>query len=274
MESQFFEYEDQKIFYQYFTGEITNAILLLVHGLGEHSGRYASWAHKFNQYNYGVCALDLPGHGKSEGKRGDIIKFSDFYNVLDIFAERVQKDFPEKPIILYGHSMGGNIVANYVLKRKPVLKALILSSPWLKLTTQPNTFKYLLGRLMHKIYPQYHDRTNLNASFISRIPEEVEKYKTDKLVHDRITPALFFPLYIKGIKMVDKAAEFYLPTLVFHGSEDQLTSYSASQKFAEGNDKIHFKSYEGGYHELHNDLCREELFEDILDWLSIHVVMR
>jgi len=274
MMSQFFEYEEQKVFYQYFTGNMSNAIILLVHGLGEHSGRYALWAQKFNQYNYTVCALDLPGHGKSDGKRGDIIKFSHFYKVLDLFVEQIRRDFPEKPIILYGHSMGGNIIANYLLKRKPQVKAVILSSPWLKLTIKPSAFKYFVGKLMHKIYPQFHDKTNLNANFISRIPEEVEKYKMDPLVHGRITPALFFPLYLKGIKMVERASEFYLPTLVFHGSGDNLTSHAASQKFASGNDKIDFISMEGGFHELHHDLCREELFEKVIDWLSVHVVMR
>lgn len=274
MQANFFEYNEQKIFYQYYTGEVSNAIIVLVHGLGEHSGRYASWAQKFNQYNYAVCALDLPGHGQSEGKRGDIIRFSDFYKILDHFLTIVRAHFPDKPIILYGHSMGGNIAANYVLKRKPALKALILSSPWIKLTVKPNAFKYFLGKLMHKIYPQYHDKTNLNPFFISRIPEEVKKYESDPLVHSRITPALFFPLYFKGMQLIEKAPDIYLPTLIFHGTDDKLTSPLASEKFAHGNSKIDCKLYEGGYHELHNDICREELFEDILDWLSVHVVMR
>jgi acylglycerol lipase len=274
MTKNFLFYNDQPIHYQYFTGEVSNAVILLIHGLGEHSGRFEAWARKFNTYNYAVCALDLPGHGLSYGKRGHIHKFSDFYKVLDLFLEKVKADFPEKPVILYGHSMGGNILTNYVLKRKPMVKSMILSSPWLKLAVKPNVFKYFLGQLMYKIYPQFHDKTNLNPAFISRIPEEVEKYKSDKLVHGRITPALFFPLYVKGIKMVEKSKLFDLPTLVFHGSQDMLTSHEASQKFAQGNEKIDFISYENGYHELHHDLCREELFENILDWLSVHVVMR
>jgi alpha-beta hydrolase superfamily lysophospholipase len=274
MENKYFDFMDQKVHYQYFTGETSNAVIILIHGLGEHSGRFEAWARKFNNYNYAVCALDLPGHGLSYGKRGHIYKYSDFYKIIDNFIELVKTDFPEKSITLYGHSMGGNILANYVLKRKPLVKALILSSPWLKLAIQPNVFKYFLGKLMYKIYPQFHDTTNLNPAFISRIPEEVEKYKTDKLVHGRITPALFFPLYVKGIKMVERAKEFYLPTLVFHGSHDNLTSHAASKTFAGGNDKIDFISLEGGFHELHHDLCREELFEKIIDWLSVHVVMR
>ncbi|MBL7789834.1 MAG: lysophospholipase [Chitinophagales bacterium] len=274
MSNNYFTFLDQKVHYQYFLGDTSNAIIVLIHGLGEHSGRYELWARKFNAYNYGVCALDLPGHGLSNGKRGYIYKFSDFYKVIDSFLEQVKLDFPNKPLILYGHSMGGNILSNYVLKRKPQVKAIVLSSPWFKLAVKPNAFKYFLGKLMHKIYPEFHDKTNLNPNFISRIPEEVEKYKTDKLVHGRITPALFFPLYIKGMKMVERAKEFYLPTLVFHGSGDNLTSHEASKKFASGNDKIDFLSIEGGFHELHHDLGRDELFEKIIDWLAVHVVMR
>ena len=274
MNNQFLDFNGEKVHYQYFTGGTSNAFIVLIHGLGEHSGRFEVWARKFNAYNYAVCVLDLPGHGLSYGKRGYIHKFSDFYKVIDLFIEQVRKDFPEKSITLYGHSMGGNILTNYVLKRKPAVKAMILSSPWLKLAVKPNVFKYFLSKLMYKIYPQFHDKTNLNPAFISRIPEEIEKYKADKLVHGRITPALFFPLYLKGIKMVERAKEFYLPTLVFHGSEDNLTSHDASRKFASGNDKMDFISMEGGYHELHHDICREELFEKIIDWLSVHVVMR
>ena len=274
MNNQFLDFNGEKVHYQYFTGGTSNAVIVLIHGLGEHSGRFEVWARKFNAYNYAVCTLDLPGHGLSYGKRGHIHKFSDFYKVIDLFIEQVRKDFPEKSITLYGHSMGGNILTNYVLKRKPAVKAMILSSPWLKLAVKPNVFKYFLSKLMYKIYPQFHDKTNLNPAFISRIPDEIEKYKADKLVHGRITPALFFPLYLKGIKMVERAKEFYLPTLVFHGSEDNLTSHDASRKFASGNDKMDFISMEGGYHELHHDICREELFEKIIDWLSVHVVMR
>lgn len=272
--NRFFEFMDGKFHYQYFTGEVSNAVIVLIHGLGEHSGRFENWARRFNAYNYAVCALDLPGHGLSSGKRGHIYKFSDFYKVIDQFIAQVRTDFPDKPIVLYGHSMGGNIISNYVLKRNPLAKALILSSPWLKLAVKPNVFKYFLGKLMYKIYPQFHDTTNLNPAFISSIIEEVEKYKTDKLVHNRITPALFFPLYIKGMKMIERAKDIYLPTLVFHGSKDNLTSHEASKKFASGNAKIDFISIEGGFHELHHDVGREELFEKIIDWLAVHVVMR
>ncbi len=274
MSENFFEYKDYKIHYQYFTGNKNNAIIILVHGLGEHLGRYESWAHKFIQYNYAVCTLDLPGHGLSSGKRGHIKKYSDFYGILDTYIQKVKLDFPNAPIILYGHSMGGNIVVNYILEEKPNVKAVILSSPWLQLAVKPPVLKFWLAEFMYKFFPSYSDSTNLNPNFISRIPEEVKRYKEDKLVHGYITPGLFVPLFFKGLKAMKAGKKIYLPTLIFHGTADMLTSAEASHYFAEENEFNTFKSFENGYHELHYDICREELFENIIDWMATHVVMR
>jgi len=274
MEDKYITLDSGKYHYQYFTGAESNAIIVLIHGLGEHLGRYERWAKRFNPYNYAVCMLDLPGHGLSDGKRGHVKNVNIIYDLIDNFIEKVREDFPNKPIILYGHSMGGNIVGNYVLHRSAAIKALILSSPWLRLAIKPNFFKFQLGKLMFKIYPKFSDRTNLNPDFISRLPEEVDLYKHDKLVHGSITPALFLPLFFNGMALIKKAKKMYCPTLIFHGSGDKLTSHAASLEFSKQNEKIDFVSYENGYHELHHDICQDELFENILDWLSVHVVMR
>lgn len=263
-----------KIYTRYYLANESNAIIILIHGLGEHMGRYASWAGKFKPYNYTICGLDLPGHGKSEGKRGHFTSVNALYNTIDIFIEQVKNDFPDKPLILYGHSMGGNIAGNYLIERQPAIKALILSSPWLRLSVQPNFFKFWLAKWMYKIFPSFPDATNLNPGFISRIPEEVVLYKNDELVHGKITPGLFVPLFFNGIALVKKAKKIYCSTLVVHGTNDKLTSHKASQELAEKNDKIDFIAFEGGYHELHHDSCQEELFEAIIDWLSVHIVMR
>lgn len=268
------EKEDLKYYYKFFHANQDNAIIVLIHGLGEHIGRYETWAEKFSQYNYAVCGIDLPGHGQTKGRRGHISSIHKVYDILDDFIFKVKEIHPQKPIILYGHSMGGNIAGNYVLERNPDIKALILSSPWLKLAIQPPVFKFWLAKWMYKIFPSFPDSTRLDPNFISRIPEEIQKYKNDKLVHGSITPGLFVPIYLNGLSLLKKANKFKIPTLIFHGTGDKLTSAKASKEFAEQNELIDFKSYEGGYHELHYDLCREELFEDILDWLSIHIVMR
>ena len=274
MNNHFFNYNGKQIHYTYYLGNESNAIVLLVHGLGEHIGRYESWIARFKPYNYTFCAIDLPGHGLSDGKRGHIHNVQEFYDILNLFLDRIKDDFPNKPIIIYGHSMGGNIAANYVLNHSPAIKCLILSSPWIQLAITPGFFKFQLGKLMLKIYPQFHDKTNLDPTFISRLPEEVERYKNDPLVHSRITPSLFFPLFFNGLALIKKAKNIPCPTLVVHGTGDKLTSHKASEEFAAQSDKIDYIAYPNGYHELHHDACRDVLFNDILDWLSVHVVMR
>lgn len=261
-------------YYKFFHANQDNAIIIIVHGLGEHIGRYEPWAEKFAQYNYAVCGIDLPGHGQTSGRRGHINSILKVYDILDDFIIKVKAQHPNKPIILYGHSMGGNIAGNYVLERKPEIKALILSSPWLKLAVKPPVFKFWLATWMYKIFPSFPDSTKLDPNFISRIPEEVQNYKKDKLVHGSVTPGLFIPIFFNGLSLLNKASKINVPTFIFHGSGDKLTSYKASKEFAKHNDKIDLKIYENGYHELHYDLCREEVFEDILDWLSVHVIMR
>jgi acylglycerol lipase len=274
MTPRFFELDKHKIHYHYYTAHYNNVIIVLVHGHGEHLGRYSEWADKFKPFNYTICGLDLPGHGLSNGKKGHIRNYEDYYDILDEFTEIIRNDFPDRPILLYGHSMGGNIVANYLMDRKPDVKAAILSSPWFELAIKPNVFRFWLAKTMYKLFPSLGDRTRLNPNFISRIPDEVEKYKKDPLVHDSITPGLFIPMFFKGLKAKKSGRKNTVPTLVVHGDGDQLISCDASFYYSESNKNISFKKYENGYHELHHDLCRDELHADILDWLSSNVVMR
>lgn len=272
MREEFFELDNKKFRSVYYDSEKNNAIIVLIHGLGEHIGRYKEWASEFNKYNYLVCGFDLIGHGKSDGQRGYIKSLDNFYDSIDYFLEKVSSEHPRKDIILYGHSMGGNIVANYILERNPRIKATILSSPWFSLASKPNIFRVLLAKTMNKIYPKFSDKTGLNVNFISSLDHEVKKYETDKLVHSKITPRLFLSIYSKGKSVIKKSKHLRIPTFVFHGSDDQITNCGISEEFSNNNSEIEFKKYEKGYHELHHDFCREELLNDILDWLSVKVV--
>lgn len=274
MEDSFFMFDNQALHYNYYTTDNNNAIIILVHGLGEHFGRYEPWAKRWNAFNYAVCGFDLPGHGLSYGKRGHFPPLEVVFDMLEKFIEKVKADFPNKPYILYGHSMGGNIVANYVIERNPKLNACILTSPWLELPSDPPFFQFLLAKIMYKIYPAYGDKTGLNETKISRIPEEVEKYKNDPLVHENITPGLFLPLFYKGLKAIKNAKKISLPTYLIHGTADELTSPKGSIKFQQNNPDITIKLYEGAYHELHNDLDSQQVLEDMLDWIAAKVLYR
>jgi alpha-beta hydrolase superfamily lysophospholipase len=272
---KFIDFQGKKFFYKYHAKPENNIVVALIHGLGEHIERYDHWAEKFQEYNYAFCGFDLYGHGQSDGKRGSTPSMDFLFDSIDFFLEHLENEFPDKPIVLYGHSMGGNIVANYLLNRPSKIAGCILTSPWFRLTQKPPIFQFLLAKLMIKIYPNYTDKTGLEANLISRIPEEVDKYQKDPLVHGNITPGLFVPIFLMGETAILKASKIKnIPIFIAHGTDDMLTSYKGSEAFAKNNSNVTLKLFKEARHELHNDLCAQELFEDLLDWLSAHVKYR
>ena len=117
------------------------ALICFVHGLGEHSGRYVNWAENFNQENIAFCSFDLRGHGKSSGKRGDVSKYDDLMDDVAVFLENGKARFPDCPQFLYGHSLGGNLAANYVLRFRPDLAGVIVTGPAFRLAFNPPVWK-------------------------------------------------------------------------------------------------------------------------------------
>jgi len=247
-------------------------IVCLVHGMGEHCGRYEHIGKFFCDNKIALVAYDQRGHGKSEGKRGHTPSYDHLLQGVDDLINKAKELFPEKSLVLYGHSMGGNLVLNYAMRKEPVLKGMIASSPWLRLAFEPPFIQVKLGQLMKGIYPGFSQSTKLDVKTISRILEEVKKYDEDPLVHDRISAMMFTSMYDAGLWALQHPEEMKLPLLHFHGTADQLTSYEASKEFAgKVNGDMTFKLFEGAYHETHNDLCRNEVFAMMKGWLEEHL---
>ena len=175
-------------------GEI-RGVLCIVHGMGEHSGRYAHVAEFFGKHGFATIADDHYGHGKSQGKRGHVASFEYFLEGVDNLLEEAEKTFPGIPKILYGHSLGGNIVLNYVTRKSPDLAGVVSTSAWLKLYMTPPRFKVWLAKKMDNIFPSYAENNGLDVTRISRDPEVVKKYKTDPLVHKKISARTFLESY-------------------------------------------------------------------------------
>ncbi len=127
------------------------AVICLVHGMGEHSGRYGHVADRLTQACYSVFAFDLRGHGKSPGPRGHTPSYEALLNDVNFFLNEVDKNFPELPLFLYGHSLGGNLVLNYVISRQPKLKGVIVTGPWLRLAFEPPRFKIILAQITNYV---------------------------------------------------------------------------------------------------------------------------
>ncbi len=247
------------------------ALICVVHGFGEHIGRYDQFAGFWNTNQIGVMGFDLRGHGRSGGKRGDTPSMKAFWEDIRQFLALASSKFPDVPLFLYGHSMGGNLVANYVLEKKPdYLKGVIMTSPWLRLAFSPPALKVFLGQIVEKIYPQYTEKSTMDTAGLSRDLEVVKAYKTDPLAHKNITVRLFGTITLGGKRAIDEASNFSLPLLLMHGKADPVTSMWASQEFGKKvqQELITEKYWEGCLHELHNELNRDEILALILEWLN------
>jgi alpha-beta hydrolase superfamily lysophospholipase len=249
-------------------GENTRAVIILVHGLGEHIQRYLDWAELFKEKGIGFLGVDLPGHGRSQGRRGNIRNYNQLAEMIDILLESSNRTFPGCPVYLYGHSLGGGIVLEYLLKRKPKLKGAIVTSPWLRLSFEPPRSKVVLANIMKSIMPGLVQPSGLNVNHISHNEAVVLKYERDPLVHGKISVSLFAAAMGAAKYSLDHASELNIPTLIMHGSEDMITSPEASREFAGKTEMAELKIWEGGYHELHNEPFRDDVFAYIMNWID------
>ena len=248
----------------------SKGIICIVHGLGEHSDRYRHVAQAFTEAGFTVVALDLRGHGKSEGERGHTSSYWIMLSDLDELLRLVMQKFPKVPVFLYGHSLGGNLVLNYVIRFRPAVKGVVVTSPWLKLAFDPPTVKMKLGRFMNLIWPSYSQHNDLKVAGLSHDESVGENYLRDPLVHAQISARLFVGAYQAGKWALEHASRFNYPLLLMHGEADAITSPEASKKFASclPQAKCTFKLWQDMYHELHNEVIKENLFKYEIEWLN------
>ena len=245
------------------------AIVCLVHGIGEHSGRYVHVAHSLTEAGYALLTMDLRGNGKSQGRRGHTTSYEALLDDVAHLLDEADDHFPKHFRFLYGHSMGGNLVLNYTLRRRPNIAGVIATSPWIHLAFKPPFWKIPLGRVMNVLWPSLSLDNELNAEGLSHDPGLIQTHKDDPLNHGYITPRLGISMLGAGQWALDHANEFPLPLLLMHGGADPFTSVQASRTFAERLSADHtFKIWEGMYHETHNELQKNEVINYLIDWLD------
>ena len=262
------------LFYQVWSpAQTPDCIICLVHGIGEHSSRYANWAERFVDKNIAVLAFDQRGHGQSEGKRGVIPSYDALLNDIDLLLLECENRFPNIPVILYGHSMGGGEVLTHLHKRNGRYKAVISSSPWLIAQNSPSKFLIPLIKLLAYLIPNFSLKTKLNGDLITHDKLISESYLNDPLVQPWISFRLFSQAYQAGYDLLNTSVPVKNNLLLLHGSTDQITSHIASQKFAANAGSLcHLHIFEGAYHELHNEFCKDEVFNLILSWIHKNVI--
>jgi alpha-beta hydrolase superfamily lysophospholipase len=245
------------------------AVIALVHGMGEHCGRYRRLAEFFTAQGFAVIAFDQRGHGKTEGKKGHITHYNQLLDGVDELIDRATLRFKDKPMFLYGHSMGGNVVLIYALKKPGILKAVIATGPWLRLAFEPSAFQLWLAQIMRNLHPGFTQSSGLKTQHLSHDQAVITAYEKDKYVHDKISASFFSNVYQAGLYALQHANELKIPALVMHGGDDKITSVEASREFAQRSALVsEFKEWPGLYHEIHNEPEKEEVFQFILDWLK------
>lgn len=265
-----FNLYDTKFYGKYFQPKNVKAVIVLVHGMGEHSKRYERFVIPFfNQHSIGVITYDQFGHGLTEGIRGHNPGFEAVLDCVDIMIIKALEVFGEKPIFLYGHSMGGNVVINYALRRDNILKGIIATSPFLRLAFAPPVWKMFVGKILQKITPSLTMGNELDVEAISRDKNEVELYKKDPLVHDKVSPNYSLVFMETGEWAIQNANKISVPMLLMHGTGDKLTSWKASEEFSErANDNVELYLFKDAYHELHNELNKNEVVEKMITWTN------
>ncbi|HPE11615.1 MAG: lysophospholipase [Actinobacteria bacterium] len=243
------------------------AVLVLIHGLGEHSGRYGHLAQRFTDAGFAVFAMDLRGHGKSSGGRGDLRINDAVSDVADLVAD-ASSEYPGLPVFLYGHSLGGLISMTYAVQRQPDITGLVASAPALDSELREQKVKFAMANLLGGLLPSIAIPTGLDADGVSRDPEVVAAYNADPLVHDKGSFALAKQTFSAMDAMMAQTG-FPVPLLIIHGTADRLTVPSASKVFTDQvTGEVTLIEYEGMYHEPHNEPEQAEVFADVLEWLE------
>ncbi len=266
--------KDFGLYYQcWLPGKKPKAVLLIVHGLAEHSGRYANLVNCFLPKGYAIYGYDHRGHGKSEGLRCYTDRFSDYGDDLKTFFDMVRSENEAMKIFLVGHSMGGTIATAYAVHHQHELAGLLLSGASMTVSSSVPPTLIAVARVLSAVLPKMGTMV-LDASAISRDQAVVDTYVNDPLVYrGKIRARTGAELIKIWQELPAQMAEINLPILIMHGTADKLSSPEGSELLHErvsSKDKT-LKLYDGFYHEIFNEPGREHVFADMETWLSSHV---
>jgi acylglycerol lipase len=240
----------------------------VVHGHGEHSGRYERFARGMARHRMATYAVDLRGHGESEGQRGHVDSWSQWVDDANAFVAQVEREATGEVIPL-GHSVGGVVMLSAVRAGKlSHARRFIVSSPALMVRAKVPAWKTSLGKATASVVPRLSMSTQLDASVLSRMPEVVETYRADPLVHSQMSSRLYAEWQRAASEDVEYAAEIKIPFLIIAGAADRLIDPAGSEQLhRRAPDKSELHMFDGRYHEPFNDLESDEVFDFIAGWV-------
>ena len=244
-------------------------VVIVVHGLGEHAGRYEHVAKHLNAWGFAVRGYDQCGHGESSGARGslpsDTRLLDDLADMVDSTRTRYGKD---TPVILIGHSMGGLVVGRFVSLKMRAVDGLVMSSP--ALDAGMNAFQKILVSVLPKIAPDLRVGNGVKPQFVSHDPAVVAAYKADPLVHDRISARLARFIADAGPQTLALAPQWTVPTLLMYAGDDRLLNPDGSRVFAAQAPKnvVTTQCFDTLYHEIFNEKDAAPVFATLKKWLD------
>ncbi len=273
LEGTFWGYQDAELFYQVWRPKESVGTLVVTHGLAEHSDCYARFAETMSEAGWTVFTWDLRGHGRSEGKRGYVNRFQDYCDDLDNAIRFVKTKYSDrqKPLVLFGHSLGGLVTVKTVSHNSPPdIAAICLSSPALGLSLAVPKLKEKAARLLAEWLPKVTLHNEINFDDLVRDQNLVREYKMDPLRHDKISPRLFLGMTGAFVEALAAAPEIHLPALMQLSGHEKVVSTPASEKFFEalGAKKKQLYIYSESFHEIFNDLDRQDAFRDLVKFLK------
>lgn len=248
--------------------EKAKANVVLTHGRGEHSGRYGHVAEAMAGRGIRLFTSDLRGHGRSGGKRGDVPSYAALLDDLHLLI--TEADDGSTPLFLFGHSLGGQITLNYLIERQPHCRGAIVASPYLRLAFRPEPWRVALAHAARWLWPSWTQETRLVSSRLSRDEAHLASLPDHGLIHHRISARMYHAVKTGAELAMTGASGMKVPLLLLHGANDSVTSMEATREFhalAGAPDKT-LRIYPDMLHETHNEIGREQVLSDILDWIE------
>ncbi|MCA1553494.1 MAG: alpha/beta hydrolase [Chloroflexi bacterium] len=273
LEGQFAGAEGQLYWQAWKPDAAPKALLIIVHGFDDHSSRYAHVADFFAARGFVVYAFDQIGNGKSGGVRGHVNRFDDYVVDLNRFVALAKTQVPDVKTFLIGHSQGGMVVLCFGIVHPGAVSGIVTSAAGMKLVTPAPVWRVALARLLSRVLPTVAQPNGIPLAVLSRDPAMLDATRRDPLRHG-VATARWADEFFNGQRdTLANARRFAEPVLMLHGSTDQLISPEATKQFfasAVSRDK-QLKIYDGMYHELFNDIRREQVLADVEQWLNAHL---
>ena len=257
------------LYYQGWEAAEPRAVILLVHGLAEHGGRYEELGRRMAAFGLSTYALDLRGHGLSDGRRGHADRFEVLLQDVDRFRREIAGIADNVPTFILGHSMGGLIAARYIEEYDSSFAGAIITSPWLATAMEVPRWKVLAAGVLNKVLPALPMDAGVDAEYLSHDPTVIARYKDDPLVHGKITPRLFAEASMAMGLVMQRSERVRIPILFLLAGDDRIVDMKKSEAFARSLkiSDVTIRILPDYYHEVLNDYDRNIAHHAIRDWI-------